>query len=515
LPSPNTNLNAIDLSLFAARISAICEEMGAVLRGSAFSPNIRDRLDYSCAIFDARGRLVEQAAAIPVHLGSMAYAMGSIIESVEWQPDHQLILNDPYRGGTHLPDVTVIAPIHIDGECVGYAANRAHHADIGCDSPGGMPLSTRIEEEGLLIPPTQIDPSEPGAVAAIVSPTIRPKWSAGDLAAQFSANAIGVQRVAELLASCGISGWQARVAALNDYGRRLAEAVIAEIPDGRYQFRDTLDGDDQPLPLMLELCIQGNTAVADFSGSVDQGEHNLNCPLSVTAAGVHYVFRCLLPDSAPRCAGAMDPIQIIAPPGSLLNARAPAAVAAGNVETSMRVVDLVCGALAGALPGCIPAASQGSMNNVAMGSRVSAAAWDYYETLAGGCGGASEHAGASARHSHMTNTLNTPIEVMEYNYPIRIIRYQLRRGSGGQGMHPGGDGLVREYQFLDDAQVTLTAERRGSQPWGQAGGEPGKPGRDTLNDAAIKGRVQARVFAGDRLVVRTPGGGGYGDLDHS
>ncbi len=508
-------MNSIELSLFSSRIEAVCEEMGAVLKRAAFSPNIKERLDFSCAVFDARGALCAQAAHIPVHLGSMAYAMADIVGACAWRDGDMVILNDPFVGGTHLPDVTVIAPLFAEATLLGFVVNRAHHADIGAATPGSMPLSTRLEEEGVLIPPTRIM-AEGRIVDEVFEDLLRRiaggAESRGDFAAQIGANRCGLERLQAWLAQLGGAAFTAGLRELNAYGERLMRAVIADLPDGIYEFTDYLDDDGQGLsdiPLHCRLQIAGDGAMVDFTGSAPQVAGNINCPLSVAAAGAYYVFRCLLPDYAPACAGVFRPVTVRAPAGSLVNARAPAAVAAGNVETSMRVVDAVLGALAQAIPQRIPAASQGTMNNVAMGAR-DHRPWSYYETLAGGMGAGAQGGGLSAVHSHMTNTLNTPVEALEMHYPLRVTHYGLRRGSAGSGQRPGGDGLIRQYEFLAPATVSLLTERRRIAPWGLAGGGAGACGENLLNDKLLPAKCTFDVCAGDRLTVRTPGGGGWG-----
>ena len=509
-------MNAIELSLFASRIEAVCEEMGAVLQRAAFSPNIKDRLDYSCAIFDAQGELCAQAAHIPVHLGSMAYAMRDIVRDLSWAPGDMVILNDPYLGGTHLPDVTVIAPIHVQGTLIGFAANRAHHADIGAHTPGSMPISRRLTEEGMIIPPTfiyrqgQLDQVR---LDALVAATSNPEQSRGDFAAQFSANRAGMARLGALVGAMGADVYRQGLIELNDYAERLAVSALNEIPDGVYRFRDVMDDDGletADIPIEVSVTVKAHHVQVDFSGTAAQVAGNINCPLSVAAAGVYYVFRCLMPPQTPACSGSFRSIHLSAPEGSLLNARRPAAVAAGNVETSTRVVDVVMGALAQAIPERMPAASHGSMNNLAMGSRSDGQSWDYYETLGGGMGGGPDDAGLSGIQTHMTNTLNTPIEVLETNYPLRIRRYVLRDHSGGLGCHRGGDGLIREFEFLKPATVTLLTERRQHAPWGLQGGEAGTVGCNRHNDKVLPAKVSLQVKAGDRVCVETPGGGGWG-----
>ncbi len=508
-------MDSIELGLFASRLEAACDEMGAMLQQAAFSPNIRDRLDYSCAVFDPGGELCAQAAHIPVHLGSMAYAMRDLVKCHAWRDGDMLVVNDPYRGGTHLPDVTLVTPVFTRGGCVGFIANRAHHADIGADSPGSMPVGSTIEDEGLLIPPTLL--VERGEVIrpvldGIIAATHNPVVTEGDFSAQISANRIGVERVSELVSGSGVECWLSGLAEINHYGERMAREALTALPDGEYCFTDYMDDDGQgnrDIELRVRLTIRGDRIDVDFSGSAGQVEGNINCPLSVAAAAVFYVFRCLMDERTPACAGSFRSIHIYAPPGCLLNACAPAAVAAGNVETSSRVVDLVLGALAQVIPERVAAASQGTMNNLAMGSR-HGSGWDYYETIGGGMGAGADGGGLSGVQTHMTNTLNTPIEVLESAYPLRIRRYALRSGSGGAGRVKGGEGLVREYEFLASAEVTLLTERRIHAPWGLAGGQPGATGENLLNGRVLEPKITCTVKAGDRLEIRSPGGGGYG-----
>jgi N-methylhydantoinase B len=510
-------MNPIELSLFSSRIAAVCDEMGAVLQRAALSSNIKDRLDFSCAVFDPEGRLCAQAAHIPVHLGSMAYAMRDIVGGVAWQAGDIVIVNDPYLGGTHLPDVTLIAPLFVDGVLAGYVANRAHHADIGALTPGSMPISRSLEEEGVVIPPTHLLRAgrlEESLLNAILARTANPSHGHGDFAAQISANHSGVRRLDELVKEMGIEQYFGALDALNGYAERLAENTLKAIPDGTYTFRDVMDDDGlghRDVAIVATVNVAAGRAHVDFTGTDRQVAGNINCPISVAAAGVYYVFRCLMPDFVPDCAGSFRPITLSAPPGCLLNARHPAAVAAGNVETSTRVVDAVMGALAQAIPERIPAASQGSMNNIAMGSRRGSRSWDYYETLGGGMGAGPHGGGLSAVQTHMTNTRNTPVESLEMHFPLRIRRYAVRRGSGGAGRRCGGDGLVREFEFLEDTEVTLLSERRNHRPWGLQGGGEGAAGSNWLMGKLLPGKVSLHAHAGECLVVNTPGGGGWGE----
>jgi N-methylhydantoinase B len=510
-------MDSVALSIFSSRMDAVCEEMGAVLRNAAFSPNIRDRLDFSCAVFDPHGHLCAQAAHIPVHLGSMAYAMAAVVARMDWHPGDMVILNDPYLGGTHLPDVTLIAPLYTEGDLAAFVVNRAHHADIGGDAPGSMPISSRVEEEGLVLEPMHLIRQgrlDRGVLATIVENTRNPDDAQGDFTAQISANRAGLARLGELVGESGRAAFAQGLADLNDYAERLALDALRRIPDGDYSFVDLMDDDGQgttDIAIQVRLKVRSGRVAVDFTGTAEQVRGNINCPLSVAAAAVYYVFRCLMPPQTPACAGSFRPIRMDAPEGCLLNARHPGAVAAGNVETSSRIVDVMMGALAQAVPDLIPAASHGGMNNVAMGSDVRGRGWDYYETIGGGMGAGRSGGGQSGVQTHMTNTLNTPIEVLEARYPMRITRYGLRRGSGGKGMRPGGDGLVREFEFLAPARVSLLTERRRHAPWGMARGGPGAPGCNRLNGTPVPGKVELQVAAGDRLRVETPGGGGWGD----
>ena len=509
-------MDVIELSLFTNRISSVCDEMGAVLRHAAFSPNIRERLDYSCAVFDEAGELCAQAAHIPVHLGSMAFAMRDVVGKFDWQEGDVVIFNDPYLGGTHLPDVTLVSPLVIDGETAGYVANRAHHADIGAESPGSMPISASLHEEGQVIAPTMLVKAGElvqSVMDDLVLATRNPAESRGDFAAQLSAAKTGVKRLRALVEKMGLTEFRIGLQQLNAYGEQLARQSLSIIPDGVYEFTDLMDDDglgQQDIAIRVAIAVQGSDISVDFSGTSQQVGGNINCPLSVAAAAVYYVFRCLMPIQTPACVGSFRAITLAAPEGSLVNARYPAAVAAGNVETSTRIVDVLLGALAQAIPDRIPAASHGSMNNLAMGSADAACPWDYYETIGGGMGASNHADGQSGVQTHMTNTLNTPVESLEMHYPLRVKRYALREASGGTGKYRGGDGLVREFEFLRHAEVTILSERRLHSPWGLMGGGNGMAGINYLNGAEVGGKVHMRVNPGDIMTILTAGGGGVG-----
>ncbi|MBV1905129.1 MAG: hydantoinase B/oxoprolinase family protein [Pseudomonadales bacterium] len=521
-----SELDGIKLSLFSNRVQAICDEMGVMLKSAAFSPNIKDRLDFSCALFDAQGQLFGQAAHIPVHLGSMAYAMRSLTEQFDWQVGDLVMLNDPFLGGTHLPDITIVTPVFFDNHLMAFVASRAHHANIGSDSPGSMPLSTVLEEEGLVIPPTlMFTAGKPtNALLSLFEAlsgqqysnidACRSNQNLGDYFAQFGANKLGQERLEQLIASEGHQQILANLDALNDYAERITRGVLFDIPDGTYKFSDCMDDDGtgaENIVIRVLVQVRGDAVSVDFTNTDDQVRGNINCPKAVTAAAVYYVFRCLMPEYMPAAQGGFRAIQLITRSGSLVDAVYPAAVAAGNVETSSRIVDVLLGALALAIPDLIPAASQGTMNNVAMGKKPGQrAGWDYYETIGGGSGAYALGDGLSGKHSHMTNTLNTPVESLEAHYPLQIVRYELNPGSGGNGLHKGGDGLVREFRFLERTEVSLLTERRTLQPWGLSGGQPAKPGLNTLNGEPLAAKTQFQALPGDQLCIATPGGGGWG-----
>ncbi|PIQ23310.1 5-oxoprolinase [bacterium (Candidatus Blackallbacteria) CG17_big_fil_post_rev_8_21_14_2_50_48_46] len=512
----------IQLEIYKHRFRAIAEEMGAALCRSAYSSNIKERRDFSCAIFDAQGQLLAQAEHLPVHLGSMPLSVQAAIQALQFEPGDSVLLNDPFAGGTHLPDITMVEGVFLPGEPKPrfYVANRAHHADVGGMTPGSMPLSREIFQEGLRIPPlkwrkkAQIDSD---LLALILNNVRTPLEREGDLLAQNAANQIAIERLKTLCLSQSTEQVASMGKALQAYASRMMRAVIAKIPDGVYAFQDALEDDgyqQEPLWIKLQLEIRGEQALVDFSGTSAQTRGCINTILAVTLSSVFYVFRCLLDNEVPSNSGCLEPIQVIAPEGSLVNACFPSAVVGGNVETSQRLVDVLLGALAQALPDKIPAASQGTMNNLSLGGIYQGQPFAYYETIGGGMGASPFGAGASAIHSHMTNTLNTPIEALELSYPLRVRRYALREGSGGIGLFPGGEGLIREMEILSDCELTLLTERRKLQPYGLQGGSSGAKGKNSLQrgpqEIELPGKVQISLQSGDRLRIETPGGGGWG-----
>jgi N-methylhydantoinase B len=517
-------IDPITLEVFNHRLSAIAEEMGLALCRSAFSPNIKERRDFSCAVFDGSGSMVAQAAHIPVHLGSTPLSVRAAIEHAPMQAGDVVMLNDPYAGGTHLPDVTVVAPVFLAGQRspFGYVANRAHHADIGGSSPGSMPLATEIYQEGLRVPPVHIVRS--GEIADDVlhlftANTRVADERRGDLLAQLAALRRGATRLQELVREAGLRATRAAMPALQDYSARLMVATLRRLRSGTYRSRDWMDDDGAGatrIPIRVAVRIGSGRAQVDFTGTSAQVAGGINANYAVTVAAVLYVFQALADAPIPANAGLMRPLRIIAPLGTLVNARFPAAVAGGNVETSQRIVDTLLRALAPAAPERVPAASSGSMNNVALGGfdAVRQREFAYYETIGGGAGAGPHGAGASGVHTHMTNTLNTPVEALEAAYPLRVTHYGLRVGSGGRGRHRGGDGVVREIELLASARVTLLTERRTLAPYGLHGGGAGRTGRNLLiregTTHALPAKLSCALRAGNRLRILTPAGGGWG-----
>ncbi len=501
-------IDPVTLQVLAGALRAACEEMGAVLVRAAHSANIKERRDCSTALFDAGGELVMQAEHIPVHLGSMPDAVAAVLGE-EQRPGEAWILNDPYRGGTHLPDITLISPVFSGDGLLGFAASRAHHADVGGPTPAGMPIaSRRLEDEGVVIPPTRASDEVLEDLAARMR---NPRQRLADLRAQRAANLVGAERLAELCGRYGEATLREGMAAVLDYAERRTRARIAELPDGSYSAEDVLeddaDGRERDLTLRVTATVEGDRLRLDFGGTDPQTDGNLNCPLAVTKSASFFAVRVLTDPDAPPSAGAHRPIEVVAPPGSLLNARPPAAVAAGNVETSSRVADLVIAALARATPA--PAQGQGTMNNLTLAGP----GFTYYETIGGGQGACPDADGPSAVHVAMSNTLNTPVEALEAELPVRVRELALRRGSGGAGRHRGGDGIVRELEALAPMSFTLITERRRHAPRGAEGGADGAPGRNLLNGEPLPGKAEGELRPGDRLRIETPGGGGHGPAE--
>ncbi len=510
---------AIELEIFNKLFSSIAEEMGVVLRRSSFSPNIRERCDFSCAIFNEKGELISQAAHIPVHLGAMPETMRHVINRFEWKEGDIVITNDPFSGGTHLPDVTLIKPVFYKGELVFFLVARAHHADIGGKYAGSMAVFTHIDEEGVRIEPTYL--YKQGHFCEtffkeLISKLRNPFEREGDFKAQIASLYRGEKRLNLLLDKYGITKIKEMEEALIEYSERAINYLVETLEKGSYSFEDYMDDDgtgEEKIPIRVKITINSQKVILDFSESAPQARGSINAPRAVTESAVYYVFLCLLNSVGeyPVNSGCFKPIEIITKKGSIVDAEYPAAVSGGNVETSQRIVDVVLGALSKALPDKIPAASCGSMNNVAIGNERFA----YYETIGGGMGGRPGKPGLSGVHTHMTNTLNTPIEALEHEYPLRITRYALRKNSGGKGKYPGGDGLEREYLFEEKCSVTLLTERRIFSPYGLKGGEKGLCGENWLikkdgKKIKLPGKINIEAEKGERLLILTPGGGGWG-----
>jgi N-methylhydantoinase B len=504
-------LDPAALQVLISRLTGVAEEMGAVLRRAAFSPNIKERADCSAALFTPDGEMLVQAEHIPVHLGSMPASVRAAIDAFgpDLGPDEQVVLNDPFAGGTHLNDVTLVAPCYVEDRLVGWAANRAHHADLGGAAPGSIPAdATDIFQEGLRIPPTLLDD---GLRRVLLANSRTPDERVGDLDAQVGANVVGVERLAALAG--------APLAEVVDYGERRMRAALADLPDGTWRAEDVLDStgaapDQQhPARVAVTITVAGDEVTVDYTGSAAQSRGNVNAVEAVTVSATSYALRSAVDPTIPANGGAMRPVRVVAPPGTIVAASPPAAVGAGNVEVSQRVADVCLAALAIPCAARVPAAGQGTMNNVLVGG----AGWVYYETVAGGQGGRPTAPGMSGVHTGMTNTRNTPIEALERTFPLRVRRYRLRRGSGGAGRWPGGEGIERDVEVLEDVTVSLITERRVSAPPGLAGGAPGAPGENWLlpgGDEALAERLAdkctIRLRAGDVLRMLTPGGGGWG-----
>ncbi|HKU25060.1 MAG TPA: hydantoinase B/oxoprolinase family protein [Candidatus Sulfotelmatobacter sp.] len=536
----------IELEIFKSIYHSIAEEMGAALRRTAFSPNIKERRDYSCAVFDAKGEVIAMGDHMPVHLGSMPMSVAAAIEAGPMHDGDVVMLNDPFRGGTHLPDITLVAPVYVRKSKLHknhsvrpdfYVASRAHHADVGGAYPGSMGLCREIYQEGVRIPPVKL--LRAGAknmeVRAMLLTNVRtPDEREGDLGAQIAACHTGAERLRDVCHRYGTERVRRAAAELQDYSEELMRAFLRQVPSGKYQAEDFLDSDgitDKPVKISVHIQVNSGRArgrtppgykqvVVNFIGSDPQVEGSVNAVAAITYSACFYVFRCLLTEDVPAAAGLMRPIEVIAPEGTVVNARPPAAVAGGNVETSQRIVDVLLRALSQAIPDRIPAAASGTMNNLTIGGTDprTGEPFTYYETIAGGMGARCGKPGVSGIHTHMTNSLNTPAEALEYAYPLRVRSYSLRRGSGGEGEFRGGDGIVREIEVLTDCDVTLLADRRARAPWGLAGGVDGAPGKSFITrhngtTESVPGKFSTRLHKGERITIETPGGGGWGRRD--
>jgi N-methylhydantoinase B len=555
---PHMRRDPVELEIFKNLLHSIAEEMGAALRRTAFSPNIKERRDYSCALFDAAGEVIAMGDHMPVHLGSMPMSVTAAIASCQLDPGDVVMLNDPFSGGTHLPDITLVAPVYASREPSRkagsdyrrrkagnrpdfYAASRAHHADVGGAYPGSMGLCREIYQEGFRIPPVRLmraGAMQRDVLALLLNNVRTPEEREGDLGAQLAACHTGHKRLLDVCARYGIGRVKRAARELLEYSEELMRAFLRQLPAGEYHAEDFLDSDgisNKPVKIAVTVRVAGGFGLSgvghrqfstrpvvtvDFTGSDPQVEGSINAVEAITYSACFYVFRCLLADNAPATAGLMRPIRVIAPKGTVVNARPPAAVAGGNVETSQRIVDALLRALAQAVPDRIPAAASGTMNNLTIGGidPRSGEPFAYYETIAGGMGARPSKAGVSGVHTHMTNSLNTPAEALEYAYPLRVRRYSLRSGSGGSGEHRGGEGILREIEVLTDCDVTLLADRRTHGPWGLAGGGPGKPGKASVvrNGGGIEempGKFSTRLQAGERIRIESPGGGGWGRID--
>jgi N-methylhydantoinase B len=488
----------IELQVIGSALRAVAEEMGAVLIRSAFSANIKERRDCSTALFDERGRMIAQAEHIPVHLGAMPEAVAAVRER-EPAPDEIYIVNDPFTGGTHLPDLTLVSRTEL-----GFAVSRAHHADVGGMEPASLPAESReLYQEGLVLPPVRLDDE---ILTVLLANTRTPEERRGDLRAQIAAHRLAERRVEELCARRGRGRVASAMDELYAYSERLVRAAIAELPDGRYTASDSLEAREGLLELRCSVTIDGDEVEIDFDGSAPQHRGNLNCPLAVTRSACYFVVRCLTEPDVPASGGAFAAVRVRAPEGSLVNARRPAAVVAGNVETSCRIVDVVFAAFGQAVD--VPAQGQGTMNNVTFGND----RFTYYETIGGGQGACPQNDGENAVHVTMSNTLSTPVEALELAYPLRVERYGLRGGSGGPGVFPGGEGVVRELRVLEPCRFSVVSERRLLAPRGVRGGGPGQPGQNLLNGEKLPSKATRTLQAGDVVTIETPGGGGYGSL---
>lgn len=512
-----TRLDPVTLEVARNRFASVADEMGGVLQRTAYSPNIKERADCSAAVFVADGEMLAQAEHIPVHLGSMPASVAAVIDMFgsNVEAGVQFAVNDPFAGGTHLNDLTLVRPVHSGRRLIGWVANRAHHADVGGEAPGSMPAdATRLDQEGHIVAPTVAvigGEWQPDFFDAFVGATRTPDERVGDLSAQLGANEAGAVRLMEAVEQHGVRGFTRIASGLLDYGEARMRAALAALPDGEYRFADAMEFGPVDVPIEVAVTIDEEDLVADFTGTSRQVEANFNAVEAVTRSCLYYAVRVATDPTIPANGGCYRPLRLVTDPGSLVSATGGVAVAAGNVETSQRIADVLLGALGQAAPDVVPAASQGTMNNILIGSGGTV----YYETVAGGEGGSPHRPGQSGIHTGMTNTKNTPVESLETHYPFRVVRTSLRSGSGGDGRHPGGEGIDREIEFREAAVVSLMGERRRLRPWGLAGGAPGACGEDWLHtadgrDERLPGKTTFDVAPGDRLRVLTPGGGGWG-----
>jgi N-methylhydantoinase B len=508
--SSNGKLDPVTLSVLASALSGVAEEMGAVLIRGAYSSNIKERRDCSAALFDAEGRMVAQAEHIPVHLGAMPESVAAVIEKGP-EPGDVFALNDPYSGGTHLPDITLVSSVALEGEIIGYAVTRAHHSDVGGMGPGSMPSDSReVYQEGIIIPPVRLvrgGEYVQDVLDFLLANVRTPDLRRGDLRAQIAANQLAETRILELIERRGRETVLAAFAEVISYTEKRTREAIRDLPDGEYSAEDFMEGDgttDEDILIRVKVEIRDDEMTMDFTGTADSVPGNINCPLAVTRSACYFALRVLLPKDVPANAGTYAPLTIRAPEGSLVNTQSPSAVVAGNVETSNRIADVVMAALSGAAD--LPTQGQGTMNNTIIGGP----GWTYYETIGGGQGASSKGPGPSGVHVGMSNTLNTPVEAFEIEYPMRVERYELLYDSGGAGEHRGGDGIVRSVRVLEPATLSLLTDRRRHPPEGANGGEPGAVGENLLNDEELPPKVGRELKEGDVVTVKTPGGGGYG-----
>lgn len=518
-------MDAIEITIFKNIFQSISDEMGKILQFSAFSPNIKERKDFSCAVFTANGESFAFGTHIPVHLGAMPLSVKTILSEIRFEKGDMVIVNDPFKGGTHLPDITMIAPVFRNDKIVFFVANRAHHSDVGGMRAGSMPLSSEIFQEGLIIPPLKLlkrDKPDDDILNFILTNVRTPEERKGDLLAQIAANKRGIQRLEEIIMKYGFDLVDYYSRALIDYTENVFKSMISDIPNGVYTYEDYMDDDGfdtRDIPIKVAVEVKDDKLTIDFTGSSPQVRGGINTNRAVTYSSVLYVLTTLLNEDVPINSGIMRPVELRLPIDSIVNASKPCGLAGGNVETSQRITDILMGAFSKAIPNKIPAASQGTMNNITFGGR----GFAYYETIGGGAGAGPSYNGESGVHTNMTNSLNTPIEALEINFPIRIESYSLRRGSGGKGEFTGGEGLIRAYKFLENANISILSDRRTTRPYGLQGGQPGKCGENILvknPDAVIEtgsremhlgSKVNIEAGAGDVLIITTPGGGGYGE----